>query len=188
MNATPILLEHPLRRAIRVQILARLSCSAAWDDVRYISQIGKLPYPTEEEYEKRYLHKFVELWERKLPMDKQDVIEIAAKTAHEVNRAYCVGLGDYSLAAWEEAPEWQRTSVRNGVSGVLAGNSPEQSHESWLNEKVSTGWTYGPVKDPEKKEHPCMVPYDQLPPAQRFKDTLYVTAVRGVLMQYGLLS
>jgi len=108
-------------------------------------------------------------------------IERAAKTAHEVNRAYCAGLGDDSQAPWEQAPDWQRTSAINGVRGVIAGNSPEQSHEGWLAEKLATGWKYGPAKDPEKKEHPCFVPYSELPPAQRYKDTIYVTVVRGVL-------
>lgn len=108
-------------------------------------------------------------------------IENAAKTAHEVNRSYCRGLGDLSQLPWEEAPDWQRTSAINGVRGVVNGNTPEQSHESWLAEKRDAGWKYGPVKDPEKKEHPCFVPYSELTPAQRYKDTLYVTTVRGVL-------
>lgn len=112
--------------------------------------------------------------------DLNEVV-LAARTAHEVNRVYCEGLGDYTQAAWQNAPDWQRTSAINGVKGVIAGNTPEQSHESWLKEKTETGWKYGPVKDPEKKEHPCFVPYSDLPAAQRYKDTLFVTAVRGVL-------
>lgn len=115
----------------------------------------------------------------------EDVIELAAKTAHEVNRAYCAGLGDTSQVPWEEAPEWQRESARNGVRGVLAGNGPEQSHEGWLEEKRATGWKYGPVKDPEKKEHPCFVPYTDLPPAQKVKDALFVSAAKGVLDHCG---
>lgn len=109
------------------------------------------------------------------------VIEAAARAAHEVNRAYCLFTGDASQPAWEDAPEWQKSSARNGVAGVLKGNTPEQSHESWLAEKAETGWKYGPVKDPEKKEHPCFVPYAELPPAQRAKDDLYVSTVRAML-------
>jgi hypothetical protein len=108
-------------------------------------------------------------------------IVAAARAAHEANRAYCQALGDLSQPAWEQAPEWQTKSAFNGVLGVINGNSPEQSHESWLAEKQATGWKYGPVKDPEKKEHPCFVPYAELPPEQRAKDLLYVTVVRAVL-------
>lgn len=107
-------------------------------------------------------------------------IEACARAAHEANRAYCLALGDTSQPAWEDAPEWQRSSARNGVRGALAGSTPEQSHESWLAEKAATGWKYGPVKNPEGKEHPCFVPYAELPPAQRAKDSIFTTVVRAV--------
>jgi hypothetical protein len=107
-------------------------------------------------------------------------LEACAQAAHEANRAYCLALGDSSQPAWQEAPDWQRSSARNGVEGVLLGHGPEQSHESWLAEKAATGWKYGPVKDPDKKEHPCFVPYGDLPPAQRAKDAVFVEVVRAL--------
>lgn len=110
----------------------------------------------------------------------QIVVEACARAAHEANRAYCIALGDASQPPWESAPEWQRTSARNGVAGALRGATPEQSHESWLAEKRATGWKYGPVKDPEKREHPCFVPYNDLPPAQRAKDAIFTTVARVV--------
>jgi len=108
------------------------------------------------------------------------VTHACARAAHEVNRAYCLAIGDTSQPSWEDAPDWQKTSAVNGVVGALAGATPEQSHESWLKEKADTGWKYGPVKDPEKKEHHCFVPYAQLPPEQRAKDDLYLATVRSV--------
>lgn len=107
-------------------------------------------------------------------------LEACARAAHEANRAYCIAIGDTSQPSWDDAPEWQRTSALNGVRGVLDGNTPEQSHESWLAEKAATGWRYGPVKDPDRKEHPCFVPYAELPPAQQAKDALYVAVVRAM--------
>jgi hypothetical protein len=108
-------------------------------------------------------------------------IALAAQIAHEANRAWCQAIGDNSQLPWELAPEWQRTSAMNGVRGVAAGNTPEQSHESWLAEKAATGWKYGPVKNPETKEHPCFVPYAELPPEQKAKDHLYVGVVKVAL-------
>jgi hypothetical protein len=111
-------------------------------------------------------------------MNPETKIEACARAAHEVNRAYCLAIGDTSQPSWEDAPAWQKSSALNGVEGVLNGNTPEKSHESWLAEKERTGWKYGPVKDPEKKEHPCFVPYAKLPPEQAKKDLLFVGAVR----------
>lgn len=101
--------------------------------------------------------------------------EQIAIVCHEANRAYCATIGDDSQKPWAEAPEWQRDSAVQGVrfhrENPEAG--PSASHDAWLEEKRRTGWTYGPVKDEAKKEHPCFVPYEELPPEQRAKDYLF---------------
>ena len=109
-----------------------------------------------------------------------------ARAAHEVNRVYCLAIGDTSQPSWEDAPDWQKTSARNGVEGALNGNTPRQSHESWLAEKRATGWKFGHVKNVEKKEHPCFVEYDDLPPHQRLKDDLFIQTVRNMAAALGL--
>lgn len=38
-----------------------------------------------------------------------------------------------------------------------------KSHKNWIKKKLEQGWKFGPIKDFEKKEHPDLVPYDQLP-------------------------
>ena len=108
--------------------------------------------------------------------------EQIARVCHEVNRAYCQSLGDHSQLAWEDAPAWQRESAVHGVVAILANpeTTPEQSHLGWLREKAAAGWRYGPVKDAEKKEHPCFVPYGELPAEQRAKDYLFGAVVRAL--------
>lgn len=110
--------------------------------------------------------------------DTLNVLDVA-KICHETNRAYCESLGDFSQAPWADAPAWQKESAVNGVIYHLdtptAG--PESSHESWLQMKEANGWKYGPVKDAEKKEHPCFVPFDDLPQSQQMKDYLFTTIV-----------
>jgi hypothetical protein len=108
-----------------------------------------------------------------------------ARVAHEINRAYCAAIGDNSQPAWEDAPDWQQRSAANGVQLHLDNpdTTPEQSHEAWLEQKVAEGWKFGPVKNPEAKEHPCMVPYEQLPVEQRVKDHLFAAVVRSLAPQ-----
>lgn len=108
--------------------------------------------------------------------------EDIARVCHEVNRGYCAALGDTSQVPWEEAPDWQRQSAIKGVEFNLANPDapPSHSHDSWLAEKRATGWKYGPVKDAEKKEHPCFVPYEELPAEQKAKDYLFKATVRAL--------
>jgi hypothetical protein len=112
-------------------------------------------------------------------------IEACARAAHEVNRAYCIAIWDLSQVAWTEAPDWQKESSYQGVEKALAGSTPEMLHISWMAEKIATGWKFGPVKDPDKKEHPCLVPYADLPEAQRAKDDLFLFTVRAVAKALG---
>jgi hypothetical protein len=52
----------------------------------------------------------------------------------------------------------------------------EESHINWMKFKQENGWKYGPVKSFEKKEHPDMVPYDQLLEVEKRKDQNNVEA------------
>lgn len=101
-----------------------------------------------------------------------------ARVAHQVNKAYCEALGDFSQPDWEAAPAWQRDSARKGVELHLSGNhGPEASHASWMAQKLAEGWQYGPEKNPETKEHPCLVSFDRLSREQQAKDFIF----RGVV-------
>lgn len=101
-------------------------------------------------------------------------IKELAKLCHQVNRAYCKSIGDYSQPKWADAPDWQKDSATEGVIHHLGRDlSPEESHEGWMANKQIGGWVYGEIKDPDKKTHPCMVPYNELPIEQRTKDYLF---------------
>ena len=116
----------------------------------------------------------------------QKIIESAAEAAHEANRIYCAAIGDTSHVPWKDAPEWQRRPTIEGVTAILSGATTEQSHERWCESKRRDGWTFGPVKDAVAKTHPCIVPYDDLPPEQRAKDGLYLAVVRGMAAALGV--
>ena len=115
----------------------------------------------------------------------QERIEQVAKICHEVNRAFCQTIGDDSQPTWENAPQWQKDSAINGVKFHIAHlatgtePSPSASHDSWLAEKRDAGWKFGPVKDAEKLEHPCFVPYEELPLDQRMKDYIFGAIVKA---------
>lgn len=105
-----------------------------------------------------------------------------ARIAHEVNRAYCQALGDFSHVPWEEAPADQKESAMLGVKfhteNPEAG--PRASHDSWLYHKLATGWTYGPVKRQDLLRHPCICSFEDLPVEQQAKDFIFCAVVRSL--------
>ena len=40
----------------------------------------------------------------------------------------------------------------------------------WATGRIKEGWTYGEVKDNEKKTTPCLVPYDEPPESEKEYD------------------
>lgn len=111
-----------------------------------------------------------------------DQIEAIARVCHEANRAWCASNGDFKQPTWEEAPDWQRASAIAGVKFHIENPdaSASASHDSWRAQKVADGWTYGPEKRPDLKQHHCMVDFDKLPPADQAKDHLFRATVHAL--------
>jgi ryanodine receptor 2 len=43
-------------------------------------------------------------------------------------------------------------------------------HEVWAQSRMEQGWTYGPERNDQLKQHPCLVPYEQLPEEEKAYD------------------
>ena len=43
-------------------------------------------------------------------------------------------------------------------------------HEVWAKSRIAEGWTYGSVKDNEKKTTPWLIPYEELPESEKDYD------------------
>lgn len=119
-------------------------------------------------------------------MSSVEKITFTAQIAHEANRAFSLQNGDASQPCWADAPEHVKQSAINGVMAIdrYPNMTPAESHANWMTHKQNEGWTYGPSKDEEKKTHPYMVPYANLPEAARLKDLVFGTAARAALATY----
>lgn len=109
-------------------------------------------------------------------------IEQIATICHEANAALCRAAGDNSQKPWPDAEEWQRESAVKGVEFALSNPDAPSSaqHDAWMKDKITDGWKYGEVKDAAAKTHPCIVPFEQLPPEQQAKDHLFKAIVQAL--------
>ena len=121
------------------------------------------------------------------PSTRQHLVETIAAACHQQNKKYCKSIEDDSQVSWREAPKWQQDSAIHGVEAALEGATPEELHESWMDQKKKDGWVYGPVKNPETKTHYCMVPYAELLWDQREKDILFGEMVTQLGLVLGLI-
>ena len=46
----------------------------------------------------------------------------------------------------------------------------ENNHEIWARERVNQGWKHGPTRDDVKREHPCLLPFKDLPESEKAMD------------------
>lgn len=100
-----------------------------------------------------------------------DKLELMARIAHAGWCAYQVAVGqDYN----EEPNADQLESSKDAAKFYLENPdvTSEENHENWLRMKTEQGWVYGEVKDFEKKTHPDMRPYAELPEVEKQKDAM----------------
>jgi len=53
---------------------------------------------------------------------------------------------------------------------VLMERLAEHNHDVWAMQRIKDGWTYCLTRNDEKKEHPDLVPYDELPESEKEYD------------------
>lgn len=111
-----------------------------------------------------------------------DALDIA-HVCHEANRALQLIQLDPSIPvspSWGDLDSETRESAVDGVRNALAGATPRESHENWMRFKIAHGWVLGPIKSESRREHPLLVPYDDLPSSQQIKDALFTSIVRAL--------
>ena len=46
----------------------------------------------------------------------------------------------------------------------------ENNHDIWAQQRIKDGWSFGPERDDSKKQHPDLVPYNELPESEKEYD------------------
>lgn len=103
-----------------------------------------------------------------------------AKVCHQANKAWCEVNGDVTQKDWKDAEPWQRESAIKGVVFAMDNHGVSAQHDAWMKDKFEAGWTYGEEKNVEKKTHPCLVPFTELPEHQQKKDVLFRAIVEAL--------
>lgn len=58
-------------------------------------------------------------------------------------------------------------------------------HEVWAQGRMAEGWTWGEERDDQRKTHPCLVPYEELPDAEREYDRQTAVQTLKLILKLG---
>lgn len=58
-------------------------------------------------------------------------------------------------------------------------------HDVWAESRINDGWRYGPERNDERKEHPCLVEYDELPDSEREYDRNTAIGTLKLILKLG---
>ncbi len=53
---------------------------------------------------------------------------------------------------------------------LLIEDMAKNVHEVWAQSRMEQGWTYGEQRSDKLKQHPCLVPYEELPEVEKEYD------------------
>ena len=53
---------------------------------------------------------------------------------------------------------------------VLIEQMAKNVHEVWAKSRMEQGWTYGEERSDALKQHPCLIPYEELPEVEKDYD------------------
>lgn len=53
---------------------------------------------------------------------------------------------------------------------VLAEQLAKNVHEVWAQSRMEQGWTFGEERNDALKQHPCLIPYEELPEVEKAYD------------------
>jgi ryanodine receptor 2 len=68
---------------------------------------------------------------------------------------------------------------------ALTERLAENAHDIWAAQRMKDGWRWGPQRDDQKKLHPCLVPYAELPDAEKEYDRVAALGTLRAILALG---
>ena len=68
---------------------------------------------------------------------------------------------------------------------TLVEQMAKNVHEVWAQGRIEQGWTYGAERDDVNKKHPCLIPYDELPEAEKEFDRQTAVSTLKLIISLG---
>ncbi len=67
----------------------------------------------------------------------------------------------------------------------LSEKIAKNTHEVWSAGRIADGWTWGPQRDDQLKQHPCLVPYEDLSEEEKEYDRRTSMETIKLILSFG---
>lgn len=114
---------------------------------------------------------------------RADAVRIARVT-HAANRVLTALFKDVPLQPiWKDTPKGMQEGNVDTIVEMMLDNSltPEDLHDLWCNSMSAKGWTWGEVRDSEKKTHPGLKSWSECSEPTRIKGEMFHAVVYAML-------
>ena len=74
---------------------------------------------------------------------------------------------------------------RFDTTSYLVEEMAKNVHEVWSKTRIEQGWTYGEKRDDVLKQHPCLIPYEELPEEEKVYDRNSSVETLKLIMKLG---
>ena len=61
----------------------------------------------------------------------------------------------------------------------------KNNHEVWARQRTEDGWSYGPKRDDASKQHPSLVPYEELSESEKNYDLIMASELLKAITKLG---
>lgn len=104
----------------------------------------------------------------------------------EANRAQVADIPrKLKMLGYEVAPHHGIDADKIEITAAQLEQLSIHEHDRWMEERMSQGWTYAPVRDNVRKHHPLLVPWEALSEPDREKDREAVRNTKILLAKAG---
>src|SRR5688572_5046642 len=67
----------------------------------------------------------------------------------------------------------------------LVEDLSRNAHDVWAFRRTTEGWRWGPKRDDDRKEHPCLIPYSELTESEKDMDRAAVLETIKMMVALG---
>ena len=68
---------------------------------------------------------------------------------------------------------------------ALSEKLAKNIHEVWAAGRIAEGWVYGETRDDNLKQHPCLIPYEELPEIEKEYDRATAMETLKLMINFG---